>query len=82
MPSDLALRRKELDRGASRLPGLLRWRDPRGGDQPSYDVLVYCDLKTTRSYELGEPVPEVGEGLYVALAAASRPPSGDHRSSA
>jgi hypothetical protein len=28
-------------------------------------VLVYCDLKTTRSYELGEPVPELSEGLYV-----------------
>jgi hypothetical protein len=32
-------------------------------------VLVYCDLKTTRSYELGEPVPELGEGLYVVAVA-------------
>jgi hypothetical protein len=43
-------------------------------------VLVYRDLKTTRSYELGEPVPDLGEGLYVvAVAAVARPPSGDHR---
>jgi hypothetical protein len=28
-------------------------------------VLVYRDLKTTRSYEHGEPVPELAEGLYV-----------------
>ena len=66
-PSDLALRRNEFDSRASPLPawGMLRWRDPRGGDLPSYDVLVYRDLKAIRSYELGEPVPELGEGLYV-----------------
>jgi hypothetical protein len=36
---------------------------------PSYDVLVYRDLKTHRSYEVGEPVPELGEGLYVVAMA-------------
>jgi hypothetical protein len=36
---------------------------------PSYDVLVYRDLKTNKSYEVGEPVPELGEGLYVVAIA-------------
>ena len=36
---------------------------------PSYDVLVYRDLKTNKSYEVGEPVPELGEGLYVVAMA-------------
>jgi hypothetical protein len=36
---------------------------------PSYDVLVYRDLETDRSYEVGEPAPELGEGLYVVAMA-------------
>jgi len=36
---------------------------------PRYDVLVYRDLKTNTSYEVGEPVPELGEGLYVVAVA-------------
>jgi hypothetical protein len=36
---------------------------------PSYDVLVYRDLKTNKSYEVGDPVPELGEGLYVVAMA-------------
>jgi hypothetical protein len=47
-------------------------------------VLVHCDLKTTRSHERGEPVPELGEGLYVVAVArcftpAERRPSLAHR---
>ena len=33
------------------------------------DLLLYRDLKTTRSYEVGEPVPELGEGLHVVAVA-------------
>jgi hypothetical protein len=36
---------------------------------PSYDVLVFRDLKTNKAYEVGEPVPELGEGLYVVAVA-------------
>jgi hypothetical protein len=36
---------------------------------PSYDVLVYRDLKTSKPYALGAPVPELGEGLYVVAMA-------------
>jgi hypothetical protein len=36
---------------------------------PSYDVLVYRGLETDKSYEVGEPVPELGEGLYVVALA-------------
>ncbi len=36
---------------------------------PSYDVLVYRDLKTSKSYAVGAPVPELGEGLYVVAMA-------------
>jgi hypothetical protein len=43
---------------------------------PSYDVLVYRHLETDRSYEVGEPVPELGEGLYVVAMA---PPLHPHR---
>jgi hypothetical protein len=65
VPTDLAYGERNWTAGPASYRGLLRWRDPRGGDLPSYDVLVYRDLKTTGSYELGEPVPELGEGLYV-----------------
>jgi hypothetical protein len=36
---------------------------------PRYDVLVYRDLKTNKSYNLGEPVSELGEGLHVVAVA-------------
>jgi hypothetical protein len=42
---------------------------------PSYDVLVYRDFKTDKSYEVGEPVPELGEGLYVVAMAPPLHPS-------
>jgi hypothetical protein len=32
-------------------------------------VLVYRDLKTNSSYEVGEPVPELWKGLYVVAVA-------------
>jgi hypothetical protein len=44
---------------------VLRELARREGDMPSYDVLVYRSLETDKSYEVGEPVPELGEGLYV-----------------
>jgi hypothetical protein len=69
VPSDLAYGERNWTAGPASYRGLLRWRDPRGGDLPSYDVLVYRDLKTTRSYELGEPVPDLGEGLYIVAVA-------------
>ena len=36
---------------------------------PRYDVLVYRDLKTDKSYEVGGSVLELGKDLYVVAMA-------------
>ena len=65
----------ELQTSTLRLGAVLRLPDahcaassPATGAES--DVLVYRDLKANKSYEVGEPVPELGEGLYVVAVAS------------